>query len=113
MAGGGFNDNRERLAFAPSEATAGALLDADSRMFGDRPVTVLSAAGTIDDLPPLPDDLRDAWWSVWLDEQQRYADESSRGTFVVVDGSGHMVMEDQPAAVIDAVEEMLSWITES
>jgi pimeloyl-ACP methyl ester carboxylesterase len=109
---GGYEDNIEHLAFARSEAIAGALLDADGPFFGDRPVTVLSADGTIDFLLK-PEDLREALGAAAVDGQQRYADESTRGTFVVVDGSGHMVMEDQPAAVIDAVEEMLSSITES
>jgi pimeloyl-ACP methyl ester carboxylesterase len=57
---GGYEENIEHLAFARSEAIAGALLDADGPFFGDRPVTVLSADGTIDEVLPEPEDLRDA-----------------------------------------------------
>lgn len=107
--GGGYDENREGLRFAPSESIAGALLDADGPFFGDRPVTVLSATGTIDQfsIATLPDDLRDAWWSIWLDEQQRFADESTRGALTVVEDCGHMMTDDRPDTVIEAVEEML------
>jgi pimeloyl-ACP methyl ester carboxylesterase len=103
----GYEDNMEHLAFAQSEAIAGALLDADGPFFGDRLVTVLSADGTIDQILPQPDDLREALRAASVDGQRRYADESTRGTFTVVEGSGHMMTDDQPAAVIEAVEEML------
>ncbi len=107
VTGGGYDDNREHLAFAPSEAIATALLDADGPFFGDRPVTVLSADGTIDEILADPDDLRDALRAALVDGQRRYADESTRGAFIVVEDSGHMMTDHQPAAVIEAVEEML------
>lgn len=110
VTGGGYDDNRERLAFAPSEAIASALLDADGPFFGDRPVTVLSADGTIDQILSEPGDLREALNAAFIEGQRQYADESTRGTFTVVEGSGHMMTDDQPSAVIDAVGEMLSVI---
>jgi pimeloyl-ACP methyl ester carboxylesterase len=107
---GGYEDNIEHLAFARSEGIAGALLDADGPFFGDRPVTVLSADGTIDQILSEPGDLREALNAAFVDGQRRYADESTRGTFSVVENSGHMMTDDQPAAVIEAIEAMLSEI---
>lgn len=109
--GGGLEDNIEQLGIASSAVIANALLDADGPFFGDRPVTVLSAADTIKDFPPLPDDVRDVWVKVWLDGQHRFTDESTRGTFTSVEGSGHMMTDDRPAAVIEAVESMLSLVS--
>lgn len=110
VTGGGYDDNRERLAFAPSEAIATAFLDADGPFFGDRPVTVLSADGTIDEILPEPGALHDSLQAAFVDGQRAYADESTRGTFTVVQDSGHMMTDHQPAAVIEAVEEMLEAI---
>ncbi len=104
---GGYEDNIENLAFARSEAIASSLLDADGPFFGDRPVTVLSADGTIDEVMPEPGALREALRAASVDGQRRYADESTRGTFTVVEDSGHMMTDHQPAAVIEAVESML------
>ena len=112
LAAEGFDTNAEALRFAPSEAIVADLLEASGPFFGDRPLAVLSAEGTIDQLPPLPEPFLDAWWDVWVADQQRYADESTAGTFTAVPGSGHLMMDDRPRAVIDAVTAVLQATTE-
>jgi pimeloyl-ACP methyl ester carboxylesterase len=108
LADEGYDDNAERVAFAPSEAVVDALLAADGPFFGDRPMVVLGAAATIDQFPALPEPVRDAWWSAWVAEQERYASESTAGSFASVPGSGHLMMDDRPRAVIDAVTDVLA-----
>ena len=97
LASGGFDQNAEHVPFAPSEATVAALLDADGPLFGDRPLTVLSAEGNIDAFPDLPDPLLAEWWDLWIADQRAYAAESTAGTFTSVPGSGHLMMDDRPA----------------
>ena len=108
----GFDQNAEHLPFAPSEAIVGGLLDADGELFGDRPMVVLDAGKGIDAFPPLPDTLREAWWDIWVADQQRYADETTSGLLTVVPGSGHLMMDDRPRVVIDAVSAVLEATTQ-
>lgn len=107
MADGLFDDNAEHVDFEPSEAIVEGLLGADGPLFGDRPVVVLGAAATVDQFPPLPEPYRTDWWRIWQDGQRAYAAESTAGTFDEVAGSGHLMMDDRPRAVIDAVSEVL------
>ncbi len=112
MTDGGFDDNLEHLRFAPSEAQVGELLERPGPFFGDRPVMVLRADRTIDAFPDLPSEVRAAWWDIWREEQERYADESSAGEVIDVPNSTHMVMDDRPRAVIDAVARLLETVRE-
>ena len=100
--------NREHLDIATSAAEASAVLDARGPLFGDVPMLVLGAANTHvawDDLPP---NLARTFGRIWLGEQKALAAESSRGTFEMVADSGHGIQEEQPQAVIDAVESVLA-----
>ena len=108
---GGFDDNAEQVPFAPSEAIVAALLDADGPLFGDRPVIVLGAERTIDQFPPLPEPYLAEWWRIWQDGQRAYAAESTQGSFEEVRGSGHLMMDDRPRAVIDAITAVLEATT--
>ncbi len=107
MTDGLFDDNAEQVDFGPSEAIVEDLLEADGPLFGDRPVVVLGATATIDQLPPLPEPYRADWWRIWQAGQRAYAAESTDGTFAEVQGSGHLMMDDRPRAVIDAISEVL------
>jgi hypothetical protein len=60
----------------------------------------------------LPDPILGEWWQIWQDGQRAYAEESTRGTFEVVPGSGHLVMDDRPRAVVDAVAAVLDATTQ-
>jgi pimeloyl-ACP methyl ester carboxylesterase len=100
--------NREHLDIARSAAEASAVLDARGPLFGDVPMLVLGAANTHvawDDLPP---DLAKTFGRIWLGEQKGLAAESTNGAFEMVADSGHGIQDEQPQAVIDAVESVLA-----
>jgi len=46
----------------------------------------------------------------WLREQQELADLSSNSTLVIAEGSSHMIPEDSPDSVVDAILQVLEMI---
>jgi pimeloyl-ACP methyl ester carboxylesterase len=77
----------------------------------DVPLTVLSAASLEGLLPPRLAALRgraDALRNDWLAGQQQFARRSTRGTWRVVPGSGHLIAGSQPRVVTEAVFAMLA-----
>ncbi len=103
----GGNDD-ERLDWHTSEALASAALDENGPLFGDLPLIVLSGGDTRDEwLGDLPETIADQFWEIWLADQQRLAGESTRGEWRVVADSRHTIHQDQPAAVIDAIREVV------
>jgi pimeloyl-ACP methyl ester carboxylesterase len=102
------SQNPEHVHLLPSLAEAAAALDAPGKLFGDRPVVVLSAGSTPATQQGLPDDLATTLEQLWIDAQQQLADESTAGTREQVDGAGHAIQHDKPQAVIDALEGMLA-----
>jgi len=100
--------NDEHLDLLAVGAEAIAALDRDGPLFGGRPVRVLSATGTLESWSDLPPDLKSTFDTIWLDGQQEFADESSVGSLIEVAGSGHEIQRDQPAAVVDAIAQVLA-----
>jgi pimeloyl-ACP methyl ester carboxylesterase len=100
--------NPEHLDLTRSAAEAAEVLDAPGPLFGDVPLTVLGAADTHLSWNDLPPKLASAFDRVWLDDQKHLARESTQGTFESVAKSGHEIQNDQPQAVIDAVESGLA-----
>ncbi len=79
----------------------------------DLPLTVLTAESTEGLLPPGLVGLRprvDAWRVDWVAAQQRFAQHSTRGTWRVVPGSGHLIASSQPRVVAEAVFDVLAQI---
>ena len=105
FASGGFDDNEEGVVFAPSEHQVSAVLGAPGPAYGDMPVVVLSAADV--ELPDLPTRVYRRWLAIWHAGQRRYAAESADGAVVRVPDSGHIMQEDQPQAVVDAVRRVV------
>jgi len=100
--------NHEHLDLGRSAAEASAVLDAPEPLFGGVPLLVLGAAETHLAWSDLPPDLARTFGAVWLREQKALAAESSNGTFEKVADSGHGIEEEQPQAVIDAIESVLA-----
>jgi len=99
--------NAEHLDLTASAAEANAALDAPGPLFGDAPMLVLGATDTRlswSDLPPV---LARAFDRIWLREQKALAHESTHGNFEPVADSDHEIQNDQPQAVVDAVESVL------
>ena len=100
--------NMEHINLAESAAEASAVLDAEGPLFGDRPLVVLGAADTHTSWDDLPADLVPVFGKVWLDGQRALAAESTAGSFVSVPDSNHEIQLDQPAVVVDTIEDMLA-----
>jgi pimeloyl-ACP methyl ester carboxylesterase len=77
----------------------------------DVPLTVLSAASLDGLLPPGFARFRakvDRWRGDWLAGQEQFAHRSTRGTWRIVPGSGHLIASSQPHAVAEAVLDILA-----
>jgi pimeloyl-ACP methyl ester carboxylesterase len=103
--------NPEHLDLTASAAEASAALDAPGPLFGDSPLVVLGAADTRLSWSDLPPDLAKAVDEIWLSEQDRLAQESTRGTFEPVADSAHEIQNTQPQAVVDAIESVLGAVS--
>ena len=79
----------------------------------DVPLTVLTAESSEGLLPPGLAGFRakaDALRGDWLASQQQFARRSTRGTWRVVPGSGHLIASSQPHVVTEAVFDVLTQI---
>ena len=65
---------------------------------GDRPLIVLAAEESVNVIPR------------WTEAQHRQAALSMNGRLIVVEGSGHYIQFDQPAVVIDAVQQVVTQV---
>jgi len=100
--------NDVHLLLTTSAAEAAAALDAPGRLFGDRPVVVLSAANMLTRWRDLPSDMGPAFEEAWRAGQKEFADESTTGTLTIVPDSGHGIQIEQPPVVIEAIESILA-----
>ncbi|MDO9431542.1 MAG: alpha/beta hydrolase [Phenylobacterium sp.] len=73
-------------------------IDAGRQSYGDLPIIVLSADGTYASAPPAQE--------LWLRLHDELAAKSSRGVHRVVANSSHMLMNEHPEAVTDAIAEV-------
>lgn len=85
---------------------------------GDMPLAVLTAgvpiSASADSLPqPFSIETLEAVDRVWLELQEEQAALSTNSTWTVVDGATHYVHFDNPAIVIEAIQNVLAQITTS
>ena len=94
----------ESLAFPTSSAE----VRAEQRPYRDMPLIVLSA-GHPDNSPggTLSAAQQQTIWMGEVRLQDRVAALSSRGVRFTIQGSGHLIQEEQPSAVISAVDEVV------
>lgn len=99
--------NQEHLLLAASEKEVARLLDEPGPIFGDLPVVVLRAPP----LPPLaglPRSYERATLAAMSRGHKEFAAESTRGTLVEVEDTGHNIQDDQPEAVMDAILDVMA-----
>jgi pimeloyl-ACP methyl ester carboxylesterase len=72
---------------------------------GDKPLIVLIAENSLLDLPLNPLDKANLH-NLWVNSEMRLASLSSRGKWVMVPDSGHMIPFESPKAIVSAVQEV-------
>jgi pimeloyl-ACP methyl ester carboxylesterase len=100
--------NPEGMDLRTSEGQIIKVLTADGLLFGDRPVIVLGAGRTKESWADLPAEVRTAFDKIWLDEQKALVAESSRGTFTPVPDSGHDLADEDPDAIVSAIQTVIT-----
>ena len=99
--------NPEHLLLAASDDEIARLLDEPGPIFGDLPVVVLRAP-PLPPLPWLPRGYRPATLSAMRDGYREFAAESTRGTLIEVEDTGHNIQDDQPEVVMDAIRDVMA-----
>jgi pimeloyl-ACP methyl ester carboxylesterase len=91
----------ENLLSGNTEETTG-----DEGTLGDKPLIVLIAGKGMWGLPLMSQDWADLH-KTWVDGQEQLAQHlSTRGKWVIVADSTHMIPDDKPGAIVDAVHEI-------
>jgi pimeloyl-ACP methyl ester carboxylesterase len=99
--------NPEHVHVAKSDREVARLLDEPGPIFGDLPVVVLRAP----DLPPvkgLPSSYEAVTLAAISDGHRELAAESTRGTLIEVEDTGHNIHDDQPEVVMDAIRDVMA-----
>jgi pimeloyl-ACP methyl ester carboxylesterase len=99
--------NREHLLLAANDEEAVRLFDEPGPFFGDLPVVVLKAPPP-PPLPGLPRRYHRTTLTAMDEGAKELAAESTSGTFIRVENTGHNIQQDQPAAVMDAIRDVLA-----
>jgi pimeloyl-ACP methyl ester carboxylesterase len=99
--------NPEHLLLSACDEEVARLLDEPGPIFGDLPVVVLQAP-----LPPRPPGLPDSYIAAseaaFSDGFREFAGESTRGTLIEVEETGHNIHDDQPEVVMDAIRDVMA-----
>jgi pimeloyl-ACP methyl ester carboxylesterase len=82
-------------------------LDAASGNLGNMPLIVLTAGHTMANFPGLTDAQRTHFTEAWNAGHDALAQRSTKGKNVFVADSGHFIQIDKPAAVVDAVRQVV------
>jgi len=92
-----------------SEAAISSDVVREQRKYDDIPLIVLTTTKDIDSLP-IPKNQKTSLLRAWVSWQQEVAKLSRRGVDVIVAGSTQDVPVDRPAAVINAIDEVLAQV---
>ena len=101
------SQNPEHLLLAASYEEVARLLDEPGPIFGDLPVVVLRTPP----LPPLaglPPAYHEATLAAITAGHQELAAESTHGTLIEVEDTGHNIQDDQPDVVMDAIRDVMA-----
>ena len=98
--------NPEHLLLAASDDEVATLLDEPRPIFGDLPTIVLRGPGP-PPVPGLPDSYHAATETALDHGFMELAAESTRGTLLEVEDTGHNIHDDQPEVVMDAIRDVM------
>lgn len=98
--------NRENLLLAENDEEASRLLDEPGPFFGDLPVIVLQAP-PLPPLPGLPRAYHEATVTAMAEGNEQFAAESTNGELIKVKDTGHVIQDDQPEVVMDAILDVV------
>jgi pimeloyl-ACP methyl ester carboxylesterase len=99
--------NPEHLLLAASDEEVATLLDEPGPIFGDLPTVVLQGPGA-PRVPGLPDSYHAASQAAFDDGFRELAAESTRGTLIEVEDTGHNIQDDQPDIVMGAIRDVMA-----
>ena len=99
--------NSEHLLLAKNDEQAVPMVDAPGPLFGDIPVVVLRAP-ELPYLRGLPHHFHQATITAIDQGMKEFAAESTSGTVITVQDTGHNIHEDQPEVVMDAILDVLA-----
>ena len=99
--------NPEHLLLAASDDEVATLLDEPGPIFGDLPTVVLRRPGP-PPVPGLPDRYHAATETALDDGFTELAAESTHGTLIEVEDTGHNIQDDQPQVVMDAIRDVMA-----
>jgi pimeloyl-ACP methyl ester carboxylesterase len=99
--------NPEHLLLAASDEEVATLLDEPGPIFGDLPTVVLQGPGP-PRVPGLPDSYHAASEAAFDDGFREFATESTRGSLIEVEDTGHNIQDDQPDIVMDAIRNVMA-----
>ncbi len=99
--------NREHLLLAEEDEDAVRLFAAPGPLFGDLPVVVLTRPPP-PYLPGLPRRYHRTYVAALEAGAREFAAESTRGSLITVEDTGHNIQEDRPEVVVDAILDVLA-----
>ena len=99
--------NSEHLLLASCDKEVARMLDEPGPVFGDLPVVVLRAP-PLPYLPGLPRSYHKATLEAMSQGNKEFAAESTRGTLIEVEDTGHNIQFDQTEAVMDAISDVIA-----
>ena len=99
--------NSEHLLLGANDKYVARLLDEPGPVFGDLPLIVLQQPRR-PSIEGVPRDYNRATLAAIDDGMEEYAAESTRGRLIHVNDTGHMIQDDQPQVVMDAIRDVLA-----
>jgi pimeloyl-ACP methyl ester carboxylesterase len=99
--------NPEHLVLGACDDEVASLLDRPGPIFGDLPTVVLRSPGP-PPLPGLPESYHAATLAAFDAGFRELAAESTRGTLVEVEDTGHNIHVDRPDVVMDAIRDVMA-----
>lgn len=99
--------NPEHLLLSACDDEVASLLDRPGPIFGNLPTVVLRSPAR-PPLPGLPDSYHAATVAAFDDGFRELAAESTRGTLIEVEDTGHDIHVDRPEVVMDAIRDVMA-----